>query len=89
MAIFSEPSDFALYRDLVAERLKLHGVVCSAYCLIQIMCILADTDPSRCSERIGQFCPVGWRSPSPLHGFRQRGRERRATCFRDGLAASR
>src|SRR5271156_6105445 len=34
MEIFSEPSDFALYRDLLAERLKLHGVVCSAYCLM-------------------------------------------------------
>lgn len=33
MEIFSDPSDFAL-RDLLAERLKLHGVVCSAYCLM-------------------------------------------------------
>ena len=34
MEIFSESSDFALYRDLLAERLKHYGVVCSAYCLM-------------------------------------------------------
>jgi putative transposase len=34
MAIFSEPSDYELYRDLVAERLTRHGVVCWAYCLM-------------------------------------------------------
>ena len=34
MAIFSEKADYALYRDLLAERLKQYGVVCSAYCLM-------------------------------------------------------
>ncbi len=47
MAIFSEPSDYALYRDLVAERLKLHGVVCSAYCLLpnHVDLLLTPTQP--------------------------------------------
>jgi putative transposase len=34
MAIFTNSADFKLYRDLLAERLKLHGVTCSAYCLM-------------------------------------------------------
>ncbi len=34
MAIFKHASDFALYRDLLAERLKSHAVTCSAYCLM-------------------------------------------------------
>jgi REP element-mobilizing transposase RayT len=34
MAIFSEPSDYAPYRDLIAERLARHHVVCWAYCLM-------------------------------------------------------
>jgi len=34
MAIFSEASDYELYRDLLAERLAFYGVVCSAYCLM-------------------------------------------------------
>jgi putative transposase len=34
MAIFSEPSDYSLYRDLLAERLARHRVVCWAYCLM-------------------------------------------------------
>ena len=34
MAIFKNASDFELYRDLLAERLKFHGVTCSAYCLM-------------------------------------------------------
>ncbi len=34
MAIFSEPGDYALYRDLLAERLKHHSVACWAYCLM-------------------------------------------------------
>ena len=34
MAFFSEASDYPLYRDLLAERLAFHGVVCSAYCLM-------------------------------------------------------
>ena len=47
MEIFSEPSDFALYRDLLAERLKLHGVVCSAYCLMpnHVHLLLTPTPP--------------------------------------------
>jgi putative transposase len=34
MAIFSEPGDYALYRDLLAEQLKRHAVACWAYCLM-------------------------------------------------------
>ncbi|HXT07801.1 MAG TPA: transposase [Roseiarcus sp.] len=34
MAIFSERADYGLCRDLIAELLKAHGVVCSAYCLM-------------------------------------------------------
>ena len=34
MAVFSEPGDYALYRDLLAERLAANAVVCSAYCLM-------------------------------------------------------
>jgi putative transposase len=34
MAIFNGAADFQLYRDLLAERLKRHGVTCSAYCLM-------------------------------------------------------
>jgi putative transposase len=34
MAIFTNSADFELYRDLLAERLKLHAVTCSAYCLM-------------------------------------------------------
>ena len=33
-ALFLEPGDYALYRDLMAERCKAHGIVCSAYCLM-------------------------------------------------------
>jgi putative transposase len=33
-AIFSEPGDYALYRDLLAERCAKNGVVCWAYCLM-------------------------------------------------------
>ena len=31
--LFSEPSDYALYRDLLAEQCENHGVDCWAYCL--------------------------------------------------------
>jgi putative transposase len=34
MAIFSEPGDYALYRNLMAECLRFHAVKCSAYCLM-------------------------------------------------------
>jgi putative transposase len=34
MAIFSQPLDYALYRDLIAERLQRHSVACWAYCLM-------------------------------------------------------
>jgi len=34
MAIFTQRADYALYRDLLAERLRAHAVVCSAYCLM-------------------------------------------------------
>jgi putative transposase len=47
MEIFSEKADYALYRDLLAERLKAHGVVCSAYCLMpnHVHLLLTPTQP--------------------------------------------
>jgi putative transposase len=33
-ALFVEPGDYALYRDLLAERCARNGVVCWAYCLM-------------------------------------------------------
>ena len=33
-ALFSEPGDYALYRDLLAERCAKNGIVCWAYCLM-------------------------------------------------------
>jgi len=32
-ALFAEPDDYALYRDLLAERCRANGVACWAYCL--------------------------------------------------------
>ena len=32
-ALFAEPGDYALYRDLLAERCRANGVACWAYCL--------------------------------------------------------
>jgi putative transposase len=32
--LFVEPGDYALYRDLLAERCRANGVVCWAYCLM-------------------------------------------------------
>jgi putative transposase len=32
--LFAERGDYALYRDLMAERCKAHGVVCLAWCLM-------------------------------------------------------
>jgi putative transposase len=47
LAIFSERADYGLYRDLLAERLQAHGVVCSAYCLMpnHIHLLLTPTSP--------------------------------------------
>ncbi len=33
-ALFAEPGDYALYRDLLAERCRANGVACWAYCLV-------------------------------------------------------
>ncbi len=33
-ALFAEPGDYALYRDLLAERRRANGVACWAYCLM-------------------------------------------------------
>ena len=61
MEIFSEPSDFTLYRDLVAERLKLHGVVCSAYCLMpnHVHLLLTPTRPDVASASASLSRSVG------------------------------
>ncbi len=33
-ALFTEEGGYALYRDLMAERCRANGVVCTAYCLM-------------------------------------------------------
>ncbi len=33
-ALFTEPGDYALYRDLLGERCRHNGVACWAYCLM-------------------------------------------------------
>jgi putative transposase len=37
--VFFEPADFALYRDLLAERCAKAGVEVWCYCLMPTMCI--------------------------------------------------
>ena len=47
-ALFAEPGDYALYRDLVAERCRADGVACWAYCLtpnhVHLVLTPADAD---------------------------------------------
>ena len=54
--LFAEPGDYALYRDLLAERLKHNGVVCWGYCLMpdQLHLILAPPDTITLSRAVGE-----------------------------------
>ncbi len=52
-ALFTQPGDYALYRDLLAERCAKAGVVCWAYCLMPnhvhlILCPKTSETLSRC-----------------------------------------
>jgi putative transposase len=55
-ALFLGPEDYALYRDLVAERCRANGVACWAYCLMpnHIHLILTPSEPGGLSRAIGE-----------------------------------
>jgi putative transposase len=55
-ALFVEPADYALYRDLLAERLRANGVVCWAYCLMpnHVHLILAPRRAESLSRAVGE-----------------------------------
>jgi putative transposase len=54
--LFTEPGDYALYRDLLAERCKRNGVSCWAYCLMpnHVHLILAPTTREGLSRGVGE-----------------------------------
>jgi len=55
-ALFTEPGDYALYRDLVAERCRANGVVCWAYCLMpnHVHLVLAPADADALPRAVGE-----------------------------------
>jgi putative transposase len=55
-ALFVEAGDYALYRDLLAERLKANGVACWAYCLMpnHVHLILAPSSDNGLSRAVGE-----------------------------------
>jgi putative transposase len=55
-ALFGEEGDYALYRDLMAERCLANGVVCSAYCLMpnHVHLILTPSTPEGLSRAVGE-----------------------------------
>jgi putative transposase len=55
-AIFTEPDDYALYRDLMAERCRANGVTCWAYCLMpnHVHLILTPTTEDGLSRAVGE-----------------------------------
>ena len=55
-ALFTEPGDYALYRDLLAERCRFTGVSCWAYCLApnQVHLILTPSTPDALSRAVGE-----------------------------------
>jgi len=55
-AIFAEDADYALYRDLLAERLHANGVTCWAYCLMpnHVHLVLTSTTPEGLSRAVGE-----------------------------------
>lgn len=54
--LFTQPGDYALYRDLLAERCKTNGVACWAYCLLpnHVHLILAPTTLDGLSRAVGE-----------------------------------
>ncbi len=55
-ALFTEPGDYALYRDLIAERCRANGVACWAYCLMpnHVHLILAPPEAGALSRAVGE-----------------------------------
>jgi len=56
MKLFTEPGDYALYRDLLAGQCRKNGVVCWAYCLMpnHIHLILAPAAGDALSRAVGE-----------------------------------
>jgi putative transposase len=74
-ALFVEPGDYALYRDLLAERCRANAVVCWAYCLTpnHVQLILVPSSPEGLSRAVGEanrrytaFFNVRARATGPL-----------------------
>ncbi|THD44331.1 MAG: transposase [Bradyrhizobium sp.] len=55
-ALFVEPGDYALYRDLLAERCRANAVACWAYCLTpnHVQLILVPSSPEGLSRAVGE-----------------------------------
>lgn len=54
--LFTETGDYALYRDLMAERCRANGVVCTAYCLMpnHVHLLLTPATPEGLSRAVGE-----------------------------------
>ena len=54
--LFLEPGDYALYRDLMAERCRTNGVQCWAYCLMpnHIHMVLTPTSADGLAKAVGE-----------------------------------
>ena len=54
--LFAEPRDYALYRDLLAERCEANGVACWAYCLMpnHVHLILTPSTEQGLSRAVGE-----------------------------------
>ncbi len=55
-ALFTEPGDYALYRDLLAERCRANRVSCWAYCLMpnHVHLVLTPADAGGLSRAVGE-----------------------------------
>ena len=55
-ALFAEPGDYALYRDLLAERCRANGVACWAYCLMpnHVHLVLTPAEADALSRTVGE-----------------------------------
>src|SRR5208282_3432326 len=55
-ALFTEPGDYALYRDLLAERCRFNAVACWAYCLMpnHVHLILTPSTLDGLSRAVGE-----------------------------------
>jgi putative transposase len=54
--LFTEEGDYALYRDLMAERCRANAVVCTAYCLMpnHVHLLLTPSAPEGLSRAVGE-----------------------------------